>query len=360
MNAMSDDAKAIVLLCGRLGDESEADTLQQGEYNKLAQWLQDQSLRPADLMVPNTVTAAAHGAGLSGERLYSLIGRGVQLGFAIEKWNQSGIWVICRSDDYYPIRYRNHLKAKAPPLFFCAGEPSLLGGGGLAIVGSRKVDTEAEEFTQEVAEQCVQAKFPVVSGGARGVDQVAMKAALDAGGRVIGILADSLLKKSVSREARYAIADERLLLISPYHPEAGFTVGAAMGRNKLIYALADYGLVVSADYNRGGTWEGAKEELNRNTGRPVFVRLAESVPPGNRKLVELGALEFPLFGPEEDFAAVLKSQCDSRPPQKDQEQDLFEYAAEEVAKRKGVVEEGKPASPKVRKERMPPGKMAEP
>jgi len=30
-----------------------------------------------------------------------------------------------------------------------------------------------------------------------------------------------------------------------------------MGRNKLIYAMADYGLVVSADCEKGGTWAGA-------------------------------------------------------------------------------------------------------
>ena len=66
-----------------------------------------------------------------------------------------------------------------------------------------------------------------------------------------------------------------------------------MGRNKLIYALADYGLVVSAEYKKGGTWEGAEEELKRKPGRPVFVRIGDSVPTGNRKLINLGALEFP-------------------------------------------------------------------
>jgi predicted Rossmann fold nucleotide-binding protein DprA/Smf involved in DNA uptake len=29
-----------------------------------------------------------------------------------------------------------------------------------------------------------------------------------------------------------------------------------MGRNKLIYAMADYGLVVSAEHKKGGTWAG--------------------------------------------------------------------------------------------------------
>lgn len=74
----------------------------------------------------------------------------------------------------------------------------------------------------------------MVSGGARGVDQVSMQSALDAGGKVIGIVADSLLKKSISKQAREALAANRLLLLSPYNPDARFTVGSAMGRNKLI------------------------------------------------------------------------------------------------------------------------------
>ncbi|MFA6294330.1 MAG: DNA-processing protein DprA, partial [Victivallales bacterium] len=222
-----------------------------------------------------------------------LLRRGVKLGFALEKWNQSGIWVICRSDQDYPSRYKTHLKDKAPPILFGIGERSLLKGGGLAIVGSRNVDAEGEAFARDTAAWCARGALPVISGGARGVDQIAMTSALNAGGSVIGVLADTLLRRSVSREIRYALSDGHLLLISPYHPEAGFNVGMAMGRNKLIYALADYGLVVSADYKKGGTWEGAEEELKRKPGRPVFVRLGDSVPTGNRKLINLGALEFP-------------------------------------------------------------------
>jgi predicted Rossmann fold nucleotide-binding protein DprA/Smf involved in DNA uptake len=103
--------------------------------------------------------------------------------------------------------------------------------------------------------------MPVISGGARGVDQTAMNAALGAGGKVIGVLAENLLKKSLERTARNAIADKRLLLLSPYHPTARFTVATAMARNKLIYAMADYGVVVQSDYKKGGTWAGAAEEL---------------------------------------------------------------------------------------------------
>ena len=296
MNMMSEDAKAILLLCGHLGGEGGEEPLNQSEYNRVVRWLLGKTLRPSDLLIPEHVLLLAQEVGLNVARLTALLRRGVLMGFAVERWNQSGIWVICRSDSDYPKRYRDHLKDKAPPILFGTGDRTLLQGGGLAIVGSRAVDADGETFARDVAERCAREGLPVVSGGARGVDQIAMSAALEVGGIVLGVLADTLLRRSVERNTRRALADRRLLLISPYHPEAGFNVGNAMGRNKLIYGLADFGLVVSADYNKGGTWEGAIEELKREQSRPVFIRSGPKVPKGNLELLTKGGRIFPPEG----------------------------------------------------------------
>ena len=302
---LSDDAKAILMLCGRLSRQSSSHPLRQRQYNQLAGWLREQSLRPADLLDAETVPGAAQGTGIPEQQLADLLKRGVQLGFAVESWNRNGIWVVCRSDPDYPSRLKTHLEEQAPPVLFGAGDRSLLRGGGMAIVGSRKVDASGEDFAREVAAWCAREGLPVVSGGARGVDHFAMQSALDAGGCVIGVLADNLLRKSVAREARPALSEDRLLLISPYPPEARFTVETAMARNKLIYAMADSGLVVSAEYKRGGTWAGAEEELKRRVARSVYVRTTGDVPGGNQKLLNLGALAFPESWRDRTPAEVL-------------------------------------------------------
>jgi predicted Rossmann fold nucleotide-binding protein DprA/Smf involved in DNA uptake len=290
---MSEDTKAILLLCGHLGGGPDVQPLSLREYNQAVRWLTARNLRPADLLSPGHVEGLALETGLPAGRLQALLKRGVKLGFAIEAWSQSGIGVLSRSDPEYPARYRDHLREQAPAILFFAGEKALLAGGGLAVVGSRDVDAEGEGFTRDVAAWCAKGGMPVVSGGARGVDQAAMTSALAAGGAVIGVLADTLLRRSVSREIRHALSDGRLLLLSPYHPEAGPDSVNALGRNKLIYAMADFGLVVSAEYRKGGTWAGAEEELKRKPGRPVFVRTGVSVPTGNQKLLSLGAIRFP-------------------------------------------------------------------
>jgi DNA processing protein len=84
-----------------------------------------------------------------------------------------------------------------------------------------------------------------------------------------------------------------LVLMSPYDPNAGFNVGHAMQRNKLIYALADAALVVSSDLGKGGTWAGAVEQLDKLRFVPVFVPSTGESSPGITALRQKGALLWP-------------------------------------------------------------------
>ena len=65
-----------------------------------------------------------------------------------------------------------------------------------------------------------------------------------------------------------------------------------MGRNRLIYALADYAVVVSSEVETGGTWRGATEALKAKWC-PVFVRTGDDSPAGNLELLKKGALALP-------------------------------------------------------------------
>lgn len=319
MNAMmqnlTDDAKAILLLCGRFGKSDRPDgpkPLSLSEYNRLADWMMHKGMRPADLLadaVDDQVPGVVNG--IQPERIRKLLARGAAMALAVEKWTHNGIWIVCRSDEAYPVRLKKHLKrSQAPPILFGVGERGLLSLGGLAVVGSRNVDAAGEAFTREVGETCARYEIPILSGGARGVDQVAMLSCLNAGGSVVGVMADGLLKTAVAGKYRQGIREKRLVLFSPYHPEAKFTVGNAMGRNKLIYAMADFALVVNAEKEKGGTWAGAKEELKRPEPKPVFVRMDGNVPEGNRALIELGARPFP----KKPWNDHLKGLLENAPP----------------------------------------------
>jgi len=127
----------------------------------------------------------------------------------------------------------------------------------------------------------------VFSGGARGVDKLAADGALEEGGHAVAVLADSLQDSLRRKELRDAVLSGRLTLVSASSPSARFTVAAAMGRNKLIYVLSSAAVVVSAAFEKVGTWTGAIENL-RAGWVPLFVRDGRDVPDGNRELINRG------------------------------------------------------------------------
>ncbi len=226
------------------------------EVLELAAWLGPEEDLPADLA----------GCPIDPERFRALQARDVFE--QLERWSDAGIWVRSVRDSDFPVAF-TRLKNRAPALLYGAGDICLLSLSGFAIVGSRNASEERLEQAAEVARSCVLAELCVVSGGARGVDSAAMQAALEAGGKVVGILSDSLLR-ATRRSGIHIVLDEGdLCLVSEVHPEAGFDVGNAMARNRLAYACAEATLIVECDPGTGGTWQGATDALKE--GRKVFV-----------------------------------------------------------------------------------------
>ncbi|GAP12627.1 predicted Rossmann fold nucleotide-binding protein [Longilinea arvoryzae] len=289
----SQDSLAILLLCSQLAladDETKPLTLR--EWNPLARKLQAAALRPASLL-DLQVTDLQRQLALSAEvaaRIALLVDRAGALQASLERCARLGIFPLTRADADYPQRYRERLKDSAPSVLFYAGEQALLGQPGIAVVGSRRLDDAGQECARFVGNACGLSGQVLYSGGARGVDTLSMDAALEARGTAVGVLADSLEKSLRAHETALRCGD--LCLVTPYSPNAGFSVGAAMGRNRLIYCLADYAIVVASDAGTGGTWSGASETL-KNGWVPVFVLEHADMPDGNRELLKKGALPFP-------------------------------------------------------------------
>lgn len=331
--SVSANTQAILLLTAPLiagRGESSQDLLTPGEYGKLARFLHEGQQQPADLISTDSAESLVGSQGVvSGDRLKRLLARGFLLGQAIDRWLTRAIWVVSSADDEYPTRLRVRLKDKAPPVIYGCGDGSLLNTGGLAVVGSRHVDDSLLEYTMNVGRIAAEAKRTVVSGGARGIDQAAMRGALMAGGKAVGVLADSLERAALTRENRSLLMEGELVLISPYDPSAGFNVGHAMQRNKLIYALADAALVVNSDHGKGGTWAGATEQLEKLHFVPVYVRTNGEIGAGLEALVSKGALAWP--EPTNSEALVEALDSDHTGPPSDAEQLSLTDAAGEAS-----------------------------
>lgn len=306
---LSPNTRAILLLTAPLlaaRAKKETRLLTAAEYRKLARRLREIGREPADLLTQEAGPVLEEcRCVVEKARLESLLARGFLLSQAIEHWRARSIWVVSRADEAYPSRLKARLREASPALLYGCGETGALESGGLAVVGSRHVDDALIELTEGVGRLTARAGRTLVSGGARGIDQAAMRGALEAGGRVVGVMADSLERAVLKREHRDMLLEGRLVLTSPYDPSAGFNVGHAMQRNKLVYALADAALVVSAEVNKGGTWAGATEQLEKLRLVPVYVRSTGSRSKGLEALESKGARPWPNPSDPEALRAIL-------------------------------------------------------
>jgi len=291
------NTKAILLLTAPLLISRKTNApppLTLGEYKRLTSWLLELKREPADLLgdSSNEVIQACCDV-IDASRLRELLDRGFQLGTAIEQWRARSIWVVSRADSYYPRCLKTRLRENAPPVLYGVGNIDLLCTGGLAVVGSRHVDSGLIDYTMGVGRLCAQAGKTVITGVAKGIDKAAMHGALEAGGTVVGVLANNLERAALHRDHRNPLLEERLVLVSPYDPGTRFNVGNAMQRNKLIYAFAEAALVVNADFNKGGTWSGAVEQLDKLKFVPLYVRATGQLGKGLKALRDKGAYPWP-------------------------------------------------------------------
>jgi len=297
MQQLSLNTKAILLLTAPLiagSGGSSPDLLRSAEYNRLARHLHAMQREPADLLSQDAEKLYRTCQDVVDEkRMQSLLGRGFLLSQVVEHWQTRAIWVLSRADAAYPRRIKTRLREGAPAVLYGCGDIKLLETGGLAVVGSRHVD------------------------------QAAMRGALEAGGKVSGVLADRLEKTAMNREHHNLLIDGQLVLISPYDPSAGFNVGHAMQRNKLIYALADVSLVVSSDSNKGGTWAGATEQLDKLRLVPLYVRSSGVPSKGLEALRSKGALPWPEPQSSDAFDAVFDTPLSPIPVKKQVSIGLF-------------------------------------
>lgn len=98
--------------------------------------------------------------------------------------------VIALTDDAYPALLRTIYDP--PPLLYVRGNATLLSEAQLAVVGSRKASPAGRRAARSLSAGAIQAGLHVSSGLALGIDGEAHRAALDAGGASIAVMATGI------------------------------------------------------------------------------------------------------------------------------------------------------------------------
>ena len=198
---------------------------------------------------------------LTARKIIGLLDREELLSHYLRLGAVHGIVPLTRICGAYPDSLEQKLGDAAPPALFCRGDVSLLQTPCVALVGSRKLHEPGRLFAETVGWLAAEEGYTLVSGGAPGADTAAQEACLRHGGKVI------------------VFTPERLTDVTPqdgvlYCSEGGydlpFSAQRALGRNRLIHALAEKTFVAQCDGERGGTWRGSLENL-KNGYSELFV-----------------------------------------------------------------------------------------
>ena len=108
----------------------------------------------------------------------------------MERLAGAGVRAVPRFHPGYPDRLREI--DDSPPLIYVRGEWLPDDEWSVAVVGTRRATAYGRHAADELARGLAANRVTVVSGLARGVDSIAHRAALDASGRTIAVLASGL------------------------------------------------------------------------------------------------------------------------------------------------------------------------
>lgn len=149
------------------------------------------------------------------------------------------------------------------------GEMPNLGDKIVAIVGTRKASTYGERVTYQLASELAKAGAVIISGLALGLDGIAHRAAIEADGRTIAVLAHGLdrIYPAAHRNLATHILGTGGALISEYDTGMPPLKHQFIERNRIIAALADITIVVESD-TKGGSLITAREAIA--AGRTVM------------------------------------------------------------------------------------------
>jgi DNA processing protein len=161
----------------------------------------------------------------------------------------------------------------------------------VAVVGTRKPTAYGKEVTFNLAYKLAQKGVIIISGLALGIDAIAHKAALEAGGVTIAVLAnglDSIYPESHRQLAR-RIVDNGGALISEYPPGTLARDFQFLARNRIVSGLSD-AVIVTEAASRSGTLATVAHALEQN--REVFAvpgNITSPMSVGPNRLIQQGA-----------------------------------------------------------------------
>lgn len=273
---MTGRSRGFLLLTSHLGNP-ERKVLTAAQLRTLAQRMKDFAMDDPDRdLQESDLQALGYGAEMA-QRILDLLSGEDLLEYYLRRGAKAGCSPIPRISSLYPPVLRQRLGEEVPGCLWAKGDLELLNNPMISLVGSRDLNSKNVEFAAEAGRQAALQGYTLVSGNARGSDRTAQEACLEAGGKVISIVADDLSAHPLRSGVLY---------LSEEDFDAEFSAQRALSRNRCIHALGEKVLVAQCSFRHGGTWDGTVKNL-RFGWSPVFC--FDDGSPASALLQQMGA-----------------------------------------------------------------------
>jgi DNA processing protein len=202
----------------------------------------------------------------------------------------AGVKLLTWDQPGYP-RYLREIP-NSPPLIYFQGDLREGDQWAVALVGTRRLSPYGRQVTQRLVTGLVGAGVTIVSGLARGIDSVAHRAALEAGGRTIAVLGSGVdnIYPPENRPLAREIADGRRgAVVSEYPLGTEPDARNFPPRNRLISGLSLGVVIVEAGDKSGAliTANFAAEQNRELFAVPGNINSPSSK--GTNRLIQQGA-----------------------------------------------------------------------
>ena len=200
----------------------------------------------------------------------------------------------------------------APDKIYYRGQLPSQRRPSVAIVGTRKPTAYGREVTEKIASALARRGIIIISGLAIGIDAIAQKSALEAGGTTISVLANGLhrIYPSTNQRLSEQIVAAGGAIISEYDSGIEPMQYRFLERNRIVSGLADI-VVITEAAAHSGTLNTAGHALNQ--GREIFVvpgNITSAMSAGCNKLLRQGAQA--LTDPEQIIEILLPDSRDQQ------------------------------------------------
>lgn len=197
--------------------------------------------------------------------------------------------------------------AKCPDKLYYIGNLPESRRPSVAIVGTRKPTRYGVEVTERLAYDLAKKGVVIVSGMALGIDGVAHRAAIEAGGTTIAVLANGLdnFYPASHRELAKKIIDNGGAVLSEFEPDVPARQFRFLQRNRIVSGLSD-AVIITESAIRSGTLNTATNALEQ--GRDLFVvpgNITSPMSAGCNKLLQQGAA--PVLSADDVLEAIAPS-----------------------------------------------------